>query len=357
MRLIACLILSVFALSACGQTPLEESAGAMSLKKVGSFKEPLQVADPGGGVLWVVEKGGRIIATSKGKKPGTVLDIHNQVSTGGEQGLLGVAPAPDFNKSGLAYLYFTDPEGESRLVEYKGNNRKLNKSSGRLLLKVNQPEDNHNGGGLRFGPDNMLYLGLGDGGGAGDEHGSYGNAQNPDVLLGKILRIDPFRGKPYAIPPDNPWVGKQGKAEVWASGLRNPWRFSFDPQGKLWVGDVGQSEIEEINVIEKGGENLGWRVYEGSSLYSADDPRPDQTLKPVHEYKHQDGRCSVVGGVVSKGRYLFGDTCDGRLRALTGDKASKTGLRVPSLVSIDQDKKGNVYLSGLTGQVYRLQQP
>lgn len=345
-------------LPACGQAPLQESAGAMSLKKIGSFSEPLQVADPGGGALWVVEKGGRIILFKDGKRQGTVLDLKDQVSDGGEQGLLGVAPSPDFAQTGKAYVYITNTQGDGQLLEFTGNAAVLSKTSRRVLLTVAQPEDNHNGGALRFGPDGMLYLGLGDGGGAGDEHGSYGNAQNPESLLGKILRIDP-NGSPYKIPDDNPLVGKPGRDEIWALGLRNPWRFSFDSKGRLWVGDVGQDSYEEIDLVKQGGENLGWRVYEGNKLFSPADPRPAEVLKPFHTYGRSDGRCSVVGGVVSEGRYLFGDTCDGRLRSLSlkTRKAKKTGLRVPSLVSIDQDSKRRVYLSSLTGPVFLLQQP
>lgn len=345
-------------ISGCGGS-INASAGKLNLKPITGFDQPLQVEDTGQGVLWVVEKSGRIQALKNGKRQGVVLDLHREVSDGGEQGLLGVAVSPDFKESGKAYVYLTNRNGDSELREYKGSAARLNAKSKRVLLTEAQPEDNHNGGGLRFGPDGMLYLGLGDGGGAGDQHGTRGNAQNEQVLLGKILRIDP-NGKPYSIPKDNPFVNGTGRPEIWAYGLRNPWRFSFDRKGRMWIGDVGQNQYEEISRLQPGqaGANLGWRVYEGNSRYAEGEEAPG-ALKPLLTYAHKGGRCSVVGGVVSegqvlKGRYLYGDTCDGRLRYLQAGRERNSGLKVKSLVSIDQDRQGQVYLSSLSGTVYLL---
>lgn len=345
--------------SGCGGS-MTASAGRLNLKPIGGFDQPLQVEDTGDGVLWVVEKSGRIQAVRNGQRQGAVLDLHKEVSDGGEQGLLGVAVAPDFKQSGKAYLYMTNREGNSELREYTGSAEKLNPKSKRVLLKQDQPEANHNGGGLRFGPDGMLYLGLGDGGGGGDQHGTRGNAQNRQVLLGKILRINPA-GTPYSIPKGNPFTGGVDRPEIWAYGLRNPWRFSFDRKGRLWIGDVGQDQYEEIDRLQAGqaGANLGWRVYEGNSRYTEGEEAPG-AVKPLHTYAHQGGRCSVVGGIVSegpvlKGKYLYGDTCDGKLRYLQSGKERKSGLSVKSLVSIDQDRKGQVYLSSLAGTVYLLE--
>ena len=357
-RIAAVALLAGVIATGCGET-LDAQAGKLSLSPVGNFKQPLQVEDTGGGVIWVVEKGGKVIALKNRQKQGTVIDLSNQISTGGEQGLLGVAVSPNFKSDGKAYLYLTNRQGDSELREYQGNAQKLNPQSGRVMLKVNQPEDNHNGGTLRFGPDGMLYLGLGDGGGSGDQHGALGNAQDKQSLLGKILRIDP-NGSPYKIPKDNPYAQGGGRPEIWALGLRNPWRMSFDQKGRLWIGDVGESQYEEISRIGKdqAGANLGWRVFEGNSLFAPGE-RAAGAIKPVITYSHKGGRCSVVGGVLSrskalKGRYLYGDTCDGRLRYLQQGKERNTGLAVPSLVSIDQDQAGEVYLSGLSGKVYQL---
>lgn len=345
---------SLLILVACSQNTVSQ-AGPLKLTKLTKANQPLQVVDAGQGYLWVVEKGGKIIALRNGKQAGTVINLSGEVSQGGEQGLLAVA-----KRGPYAYLYLTDKNGDSRLLEYSASAKRINRQTRRQLLFQSQPEDNHNGGSLLFGPDGYLYLGLGDGGGGGDEHGARGNSQNLNSLLGKILRIDPRGDKPYAIPKDNPLIGK-GRPEIWAYGLRNPWRSSFDSKGNLWVGDVGQDKFEEVNKIGFAGANLGWRVFEGNSRYRSDE-EADGALAPVFDYPHDQGRCSVVGGLVIesnqlpsiKNNYLFTDTCDGRLRAFDGQRVNNLGLRVASPVSVDRDRQGRVYISSLSGTVYRL---
>lgn len=349
-------IFIVVVLAACGQETISQ-AGSFKLKKLANFNQPLQVVDAGQGYLWVVEKGGKIVLFKNGRKLGTALNISSRVSSGSEQGLLGVA-----RKGSYVYVYFTDRDGDSRLEEYRSRNHRLLPDSRRLLLAVDQPEDNHNGGSLLIGPDGYLYLGLGDGGGGGDQHGERGNGQNLNTLLGKVLRIDPRGGNPYRIPSDNPFIGK-GRGEIYHYGLRNPWRMSFDRQGYLWIGDVGQNQTEEIDRFKGGGANFGWRVYEGRQLFSPGETATD-AVGPVHQYSHSGGRCSVVGGRVIEdrsltsldGKYLFSDTCDGRLRYLRGNKEVKLGLTVPNAVSIDSDGRGRVYIASLEGPVYRLAQ-
>jgi glucose/arabinose dehydrogenase len=303
------------------------------------------------------------------------LDIRPLVTSGGEQGLLSMAFAPDYARSGLFYVYYTDTDQNQRVVEYRrGRDGAADPGSARLVLEMDDSESNHNGGLLLFGPDRLLYIGTGDGGGGGDLHGPRGNAQNLGSLLGKILRIDPRRsgGRPYSVPRDNPFVGRSGaRREIYAYGLRNPWRFSFDRRTRdLIIGDVGQNAWEEIDFAPRSrgagrGANFGWRPFEGRAVYTSGESAPGH-VDPVIVRSHDDGNCSITGGVVVRdpvvagleGRYVFGDFCRGRIEsARLGSRGAfavrESNLRVPSLSSFGQDARGRVYAVSLEGPVYR----
>jgi glucose/arabinose dehydrogenase len=347
------------------------------LVRVGTFAQPVYVTAPPRDRrrVFVVEREGRIMVMRDGRKLGTpFLDLRGQVSTGSEQGLLSMAFAPDYAGSGLFYVYFTDRGGDTRVVEYRrATANRADPGSARQLLFQNQPESNHNGGLVMFGPDDRLYIGLGDGGGGGDRHGPIGNAQDLGTLLGKILRIDPRPdgGRPYGIPASNPFVDRSGaRDEVYSYGLRNPWRFSFDRRtGDLIIGDVGQNEVEEIDFVRRGrgrGANFGWRPFEGRARYAPGESAPGH-VRPVIQRFHSRGNCSITGGVVVRdrsllalrGRYVFGDFCRGRIERarLTAGRARAqrtTRLRVDSLASFGEDARGRVYATSLSGPVYRL---
>jgi glucose/arabinose dehydrogenase len=345
------------------------------LRKIGDFDSPVFVtAPPGEGrVQFVVEQGGRIMVVRDGRKLGTpFLDISGQVLSGGEQGLLSMAFAPDYASSGLFYVYFTANDGDQRVVEYgRASADRADAGSARLVLEMADSESNHNGGLLLFGPGGHLYIGAGDGGGGGDQHGARGNAQNLGSLLGKILRIDPRAsgGRPYSVPRGNPFVGRGGaRGEIYSYGLRNPWRFSFDRRnGDLSIGDVGQNEVEEIDFVRSGrGKNFGWRPFEGRSRYAPGESAPGH-VRPVIQRFHSRGNCSITGGVVVRdrslrglyGRYLFGDYCRGRIESarLSPGRARSvrnTSMKVESLSSFGEDARGRVYAVSLSGPVYRL---
>jgi glucose/arabinose dehydrogenase len=358
-------------------TATPSAARGVRLRKVADFADPLYVASPPGDRArqFVVEQGGRVMVVRNGRKLRTpFLDIRGQVTAGGEQGLLSIAFPPDYADSGLFYVYFTDQAGDQRIVEYRRRNTdRADPGSARLVLRMADSESNHNGGLLLFGPDGLMYVGTGDGGGGGDRHGRRGNAQNLGSLLGKILRIDPRAGggRPYQVPSDNPFVGRSGaRPEVYAYGLRNPWRFSFDRRtGDLTIGDVGQNAWEEINFVRNGagaGANFGWRPFEGRSRYAPGEPAPGH-IRPVIVRSHNAGNCSITGGVVVRdraltglrSRYLFGDFCRGRVesaRLSTGRARGvrRTSLNVDSLSSFGEDAQGRVYVVSLAGPVYRI---
>jgi glucose/arabinose dehydrogenase len=309
-------------------------SGRLRLRKVGSFNDPLYVTAPpkDRSRLFVVEQGGKIRIVRKGRKLGRpFLDVSRRIVSGGEQGLLGLAFAPDYAKTRRFYVHYTNRSGDTRIVEYKRSRKNPNRALGgtaRVVLRQSQPESNHNGGQIAFGPDGFLYIGLGDGGAGDDPHGRRGNAQNLSTKLGKILRIDPRRkGKrPYRVPRSNPFVGRRGaRPEVFAYGLRNPWRFSFDREtGDLTIGDVGQDAVEEIDFVSlkrARGANFGWRPWEGRKR-NFDEPAPGH-VPPVLELRHSDNFCSITGGYVVRdpglpslrGRYVYGDFCQGRIRS------------------------------------------
>ncbi len=321
----------------------------------------------GASALSVAEHGGRVMAIRDGQVDSRpVLDLTGRVSGGTEQGLLGLAFSADGR---FLYVNYTDLNGDTNVVEYTMDGGVAASGSARRILFVHQPFANHNGGNLAFGPDGYLYIGLGDGGSEGDpEH----NSQNPRSLLGKMLRIDPHPSgdPPYRIPPDNPFVGRGDiRPEIWATGLRNPWRYSFDRRtGDLWIGDVGGSKREEIDFQRggsEGGQNYGWSLMEGTVRQTED--LPPGLVLPVYEYEHSGGRCVVTGGYVYggsaipdlQGAYVYADYCQGDIRALrvAGGRVTQNvnlGLNVRSLASFGEDQDGELYVLSLSGPVYKI---
>jgi glucose/arabinose dehydrogenase len=358
-------------------TATPAAARGVRLRKVADFDAPVFVTSPPGDRArqFVVEQGGRVMVIRSGRKLDTpFLDIRDQVTSGGEQGLLSIAFAPDYAGSGLFYVYYTDNAGDQRIVEFRRRDAdRADPGSARLVLRMPDDESNHNGGLLLFGPDDLLYVGTGDGGGGGDQHGRRGNAQNLGSLLGKLLRIDPRAGggRPYQVPGDNPFVGRGGaRGEIYSYGLRNPWRFSFDRKtGDLTIGDVGQNAWEEISFVRRGkgrGANFGWRPFEGRARYADGESAPGH-VRPVIVRSHRAGNCSITGGVVVRdralvglrGRYIFGDFCKGRVESarLSPGRARgvrRTSLKVGSLSSFGEDAQGRVYVTSLDGPVYRI---
>ena len=337
----------------------------LKLTRVASLSQPLAMATRADdSALYIAEKGGRVRAVRNGSvDPTPVLDVSGRVSTGSEQGLLGIAFAPS---QPFLYAHFTDTRGDTQVVEFPFSDGRA-AGPGRTVLSAAQPFANHNGGHLVFGPDGKLYIGLGDGGSGGDPHG---NGQRLDTVLGKILRIDPTPsgGQSYTVPSDNPFVGRgSARGEIWSYGLRNPWRFSFDrATGEIWIADVGQGSWEEINRGPAGGKgaNYGWNKREGAHPFN-NGARPEGNVDPIYEYGHNDGSCSVTGGSVYRGdrmpglrgSYLFGDYCKGRLHALmngNGSRATDLGLEVRQLASFGEDQSGELYVLSLGGSVSRV---
>src|SRR5512134_2014715 len=329
-------------------------------------------AGDGSGQLFVVEQGGTIRVIDRGTLQDTpFLDLRDRVWTkGNEQGLLGLAFHPDHQANGRFFVHYNRQEDGSTVVaEYSRQGRSFQASATpeRVLMVVPQPYLNHNGGMIAFGPDGYLYIGRGDGGSRGDPQN---RAQNLQEWLGKILRIDVDHGRPYAIPPDNPYASGGGRPEIFALGIRNPWRFSFDREtGLLWLADVGQYKWEEIDLVVAGG-NYGWRIMEGSHCYNPEEGcSPEGLMFPIAEYGHEQGRCSITGGYVYRGNavpslrgmYLFGDYCSGELFALSAGanrRSStvprvllKTGLRISSF---GEDEAGEIYIVDHRGGIYRL---
>lgn len=321
---------------------------------------------PGDDGLYVVQQDGVVRVFRDGVEAELFLDVTDLTASGGERGLLGLAFHPQHAGNGLVYVNYTDQEGTTKVVEYRAApGQAADPQGAREILSVDQPFANHNGGHLAFGADGMLYIGLGDGGNGGDpeDHG-----QRLDTLLGSMLRIDVDGRDPgleYAIPPGNPFVGREGvRGEIWALGLRNPFRYSFDAQtGYLWIGDVGQNEIEEIDRIlstDGAGSNFGWNRFEGDAPFDPEgrDLTGGPATPPVAQYDHSQG-CSVTGGYVYRGdavpgldgRYVYGDFCSGRLWTLTADgvdpgapqEITDTAGAIAGLRSFGMDNDGTLY--------------
>jgi glucose/arabinose dehydrogenase len=350
------------------------TARALHLVKVGSFNSPDYVTSPphDDRRLMVVEQGGRIRILRNGKllaRP--FLDITSRVVSGGEQGLLSMAFARDYARSRRFWVYFTNRSGYEEIDELRAPSRDhADASSAKRVLVQPDRESNHNGGQLQMGPDGHLYAGLGDGGGANDQHGARGNGQNLSSLLGKIIRIDPRPGGGYRVPRSNPFVGRAGaRPEIYSYGLRNPWRFSFDRRtGDIVIGDVGQDASEEIDFRRRGaasGVNFGWRPWEGGRR-NFNEPAPGAVF-PQMTKQHSDGWCSITGGYVVRdrglgalyGRYVYGDYCKGEVRSVELSQSHARGDRsvgvrnVSSISSFGEDARGRLYVASLNGPVYR----
>jgi glucose/arabinose dehydrogenase len=349
-------------------TQAELDRVAVKLDRLARMPEPVALAaTTDDSVLYVGERAGRVRAIRDGRlDPDPVLDLTDQVVVEGEGGLLGVAVAPD---GGHLYVSFTDAQHAVRLVEAAVDAGGADPGSLREVLTIAQPSTRHHGGNLVFGPDGLLWVGIGDGSPGGDPANA---AQSLGQLSGKLLRLDPrpSGGKGYRVPKTNPFVGQDGaRPEIWAYGLRNPWRFSFDKATRdLWIGDVGQYIIEEIDVISlrrSKGANFGWKRLEGRRPFSG--TTPPRAVPPVHQYGHTEGRCAVIGGHVYRGTqipnlqgaYVYGDVCDGRIRALAhgGGQAPRhrdLGVKMPGLVSFAENQAGELYVISLGGAVFRL---
>lgn len=342
------------------------------------FNNPVNLQNAGDERLFVVEQGGRIkIMQPNGDVNADLfLDISSQISSGGERGLLGLAFHPDYSNNGFFYVYYTKPNGDSQISRFSvdSNNPDLADPGSELpLLDFEQPFSNHNGGCLAFGPDGFLYISSGDGGSGGDP----GNrAQNTTLLLGKLLRIDidtPSGGNNYSIPPDNPFAGSTANAqEIWAYGLRNPWKFSFDSaNGDIWIGDVGQGEVEEIDkaALIDAGLNYGWRCYEGSEPFNTAGCPPVADLTfPIAEYSSASNtsNCSITGGNVYRGTeypdfvglYFFADVCSGLIGTVDQNgNLTEHGTFGGSWVSFGEDVNNELYIVSITGSISRVRQP
>ena len=376
-RCSAALVLAALAAVGSAAPSAAEWPQISLVKRFSGFTQPVQItqAGDGSGRLFFVEQPGRIRVSRGGTLlPVPFLDIVSRVSCCGERGLLSVAFPPGYGSKRYFYVDYTDTAGNTVISRHRlgADADVADPGSEQIVLTIAQPYSNHNGGQLAFGPDGYLYVGMGDGGSGGDPQN---NAQSPTSLLGKILRIDVESGAaPYAVPVSNPFAGRAGyRGEIWALGLRNPWRFSFDRRtGDLFIGDVGQNRYEEVDFQpagDPGGENYGWRIMEAGHCY---DPNPcNQTglLQPVFEYDHSQG-CSVTGGFVYRGSlyprmqgvYFFADYCSGRLWGLRRDGNSFQSTQLldsPYTVStFGEDEAGNVYLADYgRGDVYQVTDP
>jgi glucose/arabinose dehydrogenase len=342
----------------------------------GGFTSPVTITHTGDSRLFVVDQPGSVfIVDSSGQvNPVPFLDITGRVTYLGEQGLLGLAFHPDYINNGYFYVYYIgagDSSHISRFSMVPGDPAKADPQSEMKIMTIAQPYKNHNGGNLAFGADGYLYIGLGDGGSGGDPEN---RAQNPKELLGKILRIDVDHGIPYSVPESNPFYGLNSvRNEIWALGLRNPWRFSFDRKTHdLWIADVGQNALEEINFQpagSQGGENYGWRCYEGTQPYDQDSCALADTVFtfPVYQYAHGD-ECSVTGGFVYRGdslsscygKYFFADYCSDRIWTLYHDISGWVSEDFGQFAgngfsTFGEDSKGELYVAGITsGTIYRI---
>ncbi|MET8731937.1 PQQ-dependent sugar dehydrogenase [Streptomyces parvus] len=362
-----CLFTSLALATASADEPADAPVQQVSasLTEVARAQAPSAGAAGPDDTVWIAERAGtvRILDDSGLGEP--VLDISDETTTDGERGLLGIA----FDKTfAHFYISYTDLEGTSTIDEFAVEGGQLQPETRRTVLTQAQPYANHNGGDIKFGPDGYLYIAFGDGGSGGDPHG---NGQKLDTLLGKLLRIDPSGGEPYAVPADNPFVDDaNAKDEIWAYGLRNPWRFSFDAgTGDLLIGDVGQSDWEEIDWApagSEGGENYGWASMEGTHPFRGG-TEPANHVPPVYEYDRTGLGCSVTGGFVYRGdalpdlrgSYVFSDYCDGTLRTLQLENGEVTGVgdlgvSGGEVISFVEGGDGELYVLGSSGVVSRV---
>jgi glucose/arabinose dehydrogenase len=358
------------------ETVTDLSGAAVTLTPVAELDRPIAVAvRPGSPALYVAERAGRVRLVDPGTgavDPDPFLDISADTTTSGERGLLGLAFHPDGDR---VYLSYTDRDGDTRVDEWALSGDAVVADSRRLVYELAQPFPNHNGGDIGFGPDEMLYLGMGDGGGGGDPLRA---GQDPTTPLGALVRIDPSPDgdRAYTIPADNPFTDGGGAPEIWSIGLRNPWRFSWDAAtGDLWIADVGQGAVEEVNVVPAPadgsppgrGANFGWPIFEGDAAYDGG-AEPEAYVPPVHTYRHRPG-CSVTGGVVSRdarlpgllGAYLYSDFCDPTLYAVLARdgqlvEARSLEVSVPGgqVVSFGEGPAGELYVLSLAGGLFRL---
>jgi glucose/arabinose dehydrogenase len=369
-------------LAACGAGAATQGSSShaatthVRLVRVASFREPVYLTGAPGDPrrVYVVQRTGQIMMLLNGHRQARpFLEIGRSVYSQGneEQGLLGLAFPADYRRTGLFYVYYTIANNDIKVVRYKRSARNANladAASASVVLTIDHHKNsNHNGGQLAFGPDGHLYIGVGDGGSEDDPDD---NGQNTDTLLAKILRIDPSSGGGYTTPGANPFVGQPHKrAEIWAYGLRNPWRFSFDRStGDMLVGDVGQDRQEEIDFIPArtgAGANYGWSVWEGDRRNKPGDaPR---AVPPALVAQHSDGYCAIIGGYVVRdrslpslyGRYLFGDNCREEIESVKLSRGGATGLRATGLSvsrasSLGEDTRGRIYVLSLSGPVYRI---
>ncbi|AIJ11264.1 PQQ-dependent sugar dehydrogenase [Streptomyces violaceoruber] len=341
------------------------SAAQIALTEVARAQNPTAGAAGPQDTVWIAERAGTVRVLDDDGLGEPVLDISDETTTDGERGLLGLAFDERFAH---LYLSYTDLEGTSTVDEFAVQDGTVREDTRRTVLTQEQPESNHNGGAITFGPDGYLYIALGDGGGGGDPQG---NGQKLDTLLGKLLRIDPQGGDPYAIPEDNPFADDpDARGEIWSYGLRNPWRFSFDAgSGDLLIGDVGQSDWEEIDwapASSPGGENYGWSQMEGTHPFRGG-TEPANHVPPIHEYDRTGLGCSVTGGYVYRGeavpglagQYVYSDYCDGTLRSLEIEDGRVTGehdlgVNGGEVVSFAQDGDGELYVLAIGGTVSRV---
>ncbi|MDQ3191015.1 MAG: PQQ-dependent sugar dehydrogenase [Bacteroidota bacterium] len=369
------ILLVLFVLS--DNTIVKAQINILSLAK--GFKEPTSIAHANDSRLFIVEKVGRIaiIDTNGNVNSNYFLEIESRVkSSGGEQGLLGLAFHPNFSNNGYFYVNYTDNDDSTTVSRFKisgQNPSQADANSEIVLLKIHQPFTNHNGGEIKFGPDGFLYIATGDGGGAGDPNN---NAQNPLTMLGKILRIDVNQGAAYGIPSSNPFVGTSDTLdEIWALGLRNPWRFSFDRlNNDLWIADVGQNAWEEINMHTSqsaGGKNYGWPCYEGDEPFNTSGCAvPSKYVFPIFTYENTgfSGDCSVTGGYMYRGEkysnlsehYFYGDYCSGKIWSINNNAGTWQnqyyGEFDLNISSFGEDAKGELYVADLNqGEIFKIE--
>ena len=355
--------------------PMPNPSGTVSLAMVATgLDQPLYLTNSGDKDLYVIEKTGRVkILENGGGTPRATpfLNVSNKLAPGDERGLLSIAFHPQYVTNGFVFAYYTATDGALTISRFKADqaSKLVDAASEKVLLSIPHPAGNHNGGQLQFGPDGFLYIGTGDGGGGGDPDG---NGQNKQTLLGKILRIDINSSSPegYGIPNDNPFKVTGGAQAIWAFGLRNPWRFSFDRStADLWIGDVGQGEFEEVNFTPKGSSaprNYGWKITEGKSCYEASTCNKTGLEMPVFDYNHDQGDVSITGGYVYRGtaspkiagKYIYADFSSGRIWSLTKSGSSfVNALEIDTgdnISSFGEGADGELYVIALGGKVSRL---